>query len=730
MPFHKYKRSLINHLAIMLISGLLLGCQPVSAPKEKIPEKASSPDSLAEREVWKNNKFSMFIHFGVYSELGGVWQGERVEKGYSEQIMAHAGLYSDQYEKAARDFNPRHWNPDSIATLAKDAGMRSVVITAKHHDGFCLFKTNTTSFNIVDYTPWQKDLIAELAKACEKKRLGFGVYFSIIDWHLPPAYPISGHNADPIPPEHHKINLEQVQELMSNYGPISEIWFDMGANTLEQSKELTDLVHRLQPGCMVSGRVGNDQGDFNVMGDNFYPDFRMDVPWQTPASMFDETWGYRSWQERGKPLDKARKKLRSFVNVLSHGGNYLLNIGPKGNGSVVSFESEVLHQIGRWVNVNKEAVYGTSPNPFSVPLTFGEVTKKGNKLFLFVDSIPGSNRLELPGLKSKIVSARFLGSGIPVNFEQKDNLKTILWTDPAMADPMELPVVEVTLEELPDIKPESVIESVNEELVLTPQNATPIRSYTGSDYYTLIPSTTGMTWNFQPPSENYEALIYFSAYEKDRNIELTSQKGSFKVKLAGKEAGFINLTADSVSVSPAFRSRSFTGGLSDVHINVKATDQRHIDSAPWHGPDEINADGLAPLPRTAHYYFIEIESENDQQHSFTFSGNDGLQVWLNGHDQLLQRNQKEGSMMACTLVLSLKKGKNVLLVKNYNRHGTPDRFDIKSNPGAKWYTTRVSLQAGNDISSLTLKASNPVTPHAPIDLPNISLEITPLPETK
>src|SRR6478609_9649806 len=178
---------------------------------------------------WKDQKFSMFIHFGLYSHLGGVWDGKPVTKGLSEQIQAHAGIYSDTYAAVAKEFNPVNWNADSIALLAKAAGMRSIVITSKHHDGFCMFRTATTRFNIVDATPFKRDVIGELSEACRKHGLKFGLYFSLIDWHNPQASPISSHNSDFITPEHHQYNKNQVAELLSNYGTISELWFDMGS---------------------------------------------------------------------------------------------------------------------------------------------------------------------------------------------------------------------------------------------------------------------------------------------------------------------------------------------------------------------------------------------------------------------------------------------------------------------------------------------------------------------
>lgn len=303
-------------------------------------------------QLWLDQKFSMFIHFGLYSAYGGVYEGKPVTRGYSEQIQSFAGIFSDWYEGTAREFNPVQWNPDSIVSLAKEAGMQSIVFTSKHHDGFCMYHSDYTDFNIVDATPYGRDLMKELSEACKRGGIGFGVYYSLIDWHYPQAYPISSHNADPLTPEHYAYNLKQVEEIMTRYGDISEIWFDMGSLTPEQSKGLYELVNRLQPQCMVSGRLGNDYVDFAVMADNEYPDYQLGVTWQTAASMFDETWGYRSWQERGSVKEKVNEKIASLIRVVGAGGHYLLNIGPRGDGSVVEFEREVLRGVGEWLKSN------------------------------------------------------------------------------------------------------------------------------------------------------------------------------------------------------------------------------------------------------------------------------------------------------------------------------------------------------------------------------------------
>ena len=169
---------------------------------------------------WWGDKYSMFVHYGLYSIPGGVWNGNPVKDGYSEQILTFGIGFSDWYEAYTRKFDARNFDAEAIVALAKQGGMRSIVMTAKHHDGFCLFRTQTTSYNSFDGTPARRDLIGELAEACHRNGLGFGIYFSLIDWHFPAAVPFSSHNADPITPAHHEYNMAQVTELLTKYGAV------------------------------------------------------------------------------------------------------------------------------------------------------------------------------------------------------------------------------------------------------------------------------------------------------------------------------------------------------------------------------------------------------------------------------------------------------------------------------------------------------------------------------
>jgi alpha-L-fucosidase len=308
-------------------------------------------------------RFGMFIHWGLYAIPAGVWNGTPVS-GIGEWLMLRARVPVAEYEQLATRFNPVRFDADAWAGLAADAGAKYVVITAKHHDGFCMFKTRLTSYNIVDATPFGRDPLAELAQACQRRGLRFCFYYSQTqDWHHPNGngndwdyeeerQDFSGYVEEYVKP--------QVRELLTNYGPIGLIWFDTPKRmTSAQSQSLVDLVHQLQPACLVNGRIGNGLGDYAESGDNLIPSQAPSGDWEVPATIND-TWGFKTDDHQWKsPAELVRK----LVDTASKNGNYLLNVGPTAEGVIPEPSAERMRAIGQWLQINGSGIYGTRGGP-------------------------------------------------------------------------------------------------------------------------------------------------------------------------------------------------------------------------------------------------------------------------------------------------------------------------------------------------------------------------------
>ena len=644
---------------------------------------------------WHQNKYSMFIHFGLYSVYGGVYNGKPVTFGYSEQIQSFAGIFSDWYGDTALEFDPVKFNADEIVALAKEAGMRSIVITTKHHDGFCMFKTATTAYNSVDATPSKRDYVKELSDACRRGGINFAIYFSLIDWNFPHAYPISSHNCDFITPQHHEFTKAQVTELLTNYGPVSELWFDMGSNRPEQSKELYELVHKLQPNCMVSGRLGNGWYDFAVMADNTYPEGALQAPWQSAASMFDETWSYRSWQERGDKHVKAMEKLRSLINVVSHGGNFLLNIGPRGDGSVVEFESEVLKEIGAWLKTNGEAIYGTEASPFREDFAWGKSTRKGNKLYLILSGeypTNGTIELNMPGYKLQdskgiLASANMKGNKLMVNLPKEAyNDQTIQ-------------VVELTFDR--EVLPQASANTAR----------TSNYSYDCFDYYSNYRSTVSYDWTLAKKSNKVE--LTYTPEELGKEITMNAQL----VKLEGGKA--ITLKVDPKTewgkryiCGPEF---NLFDRASTIEASLEKLPLRKKGGA-W---KEVNDEKITlPVNLIEDYYLMQtVESPKAQDILLDVAAGNAIELFVNGVSVMKHLNPYRCTYREEKVLVHLEKGTNVIVLRAYNRFEKETSLLLRPSAEQVIYKQNVTLDAPAD--RVKVRRTGLATQHADTELHNL-----------
>ena len=330
-------------------------------------------------------KFGMFIHWGVYSKLGGVWKGVKIapethgsNATIGEWIMYSAKIPRNEYREVAKTFNPIGFNAEEWVKLAKEAGMRYIVAMPKHHDGFAMYHSKVTDYNIYDFTPFKRDPIEEIYKACQKYGIRMGIYYShSIDWmdggdagiaQAKKANPqikdtLTRNFWDPSPVSYQDYieskAKPQVKEILTKFPNLVEIWYDFPKYmNLQQSFDFYKLAYDYQPMCLINSRVGNDLGDMLTAGDNQIPtDINSKYKaWETPGTL-NNTWGYKSYDNDWKSLNEM---LFWIVEIASKGGNYLLNVGPDGNGVIPEGSVKILKEIGAWMKINGEAIYGTS----------------------------------------------------------------------------------------------------------------------------------------------------------------------------------------------------------------------------------------------------------------------------------------------------------------------------------------------------------------------------------
>jgi len=401
---------------------------------------------------WRDAKFGMFIHWGVYAQFAGVYKGHEQLRGGAEWIMNRSKIPVAEYQEMARSFNPVKYNPDAWVRMAKDAGMKYLIITAKHHDGFALFNSKASKWDITDATPYGKDLLKPLAEACKKHGIKLGFYYSQAqDWNNPggsvarkvmregwlnpdsakiDAYTLAnkGH-WDPAQMTKtfdqyiDDVAVPQVKELMTNYGDIAVLWWDTPTNMTDEAALKLQNALKSQPHIITNDRLKrpNFPGDTKTPEQKIPSQAELDgMDWETCMTM-NGTWGFRTADQKWKSTETL---IRNLADIASKGGNYLLNIGPKPDGTFPQESVDRLEEIGKWMKVNSESIYGTKSSPL-VPQQWGRVTRKdkakGTTLYFTVFNWPADGKLTISAIKNKVVSAKLLGSKDNVKAEIKGN---------------------------------------------------------------------------------------------------------------------------------------------------------------------------------------------------------------------------------------------------------------------------------------------------------------------
>ena len=402
-----------------------------------------------------DRKFGMFIHWGLYALPGGRHNGKVMEH-IGEWFQSYFRMPNEEYAKFAKDFNPVKFNADDWIRKAADAGIKYIVFTTKHHDGFCMYDTKVSDYNIVKMTPFGRDPLRELQHACAKYGVKLGVYYSHhLDWH-------EKDGGDPAPerglncggmhwgndwdfPNRSEKNIAnyfygkvipQITELLTNYGEICELWCDCPMDIKpEFSQALRAHVKKLQPDCMINSRIGNNCQDFVGLGDNQLLSNKLAYPVESPGTL-NNTWGFKYDDHNWKSTEQV---ITQLISLTEKNANYLLNVGPTAEGEFTPETDRIFAGIADWIRDKKDAIHASSPNPFPQELDFAFCTVKDNTLNLFLKKTPAE--LSLNGIRGKVVSAS-------VGFEQNGDRITLKLPD---FQGQFLPLVKLTFDSVPEI---------------------------------------------------------------------------------------------------------------------------------------------------------------------------------------------------------------------------------------------------------------------------------------
>jgi len=381
---------------------------------------------------FKEAKFGMFIHWGLFSQTGGSWQGKNYY-GISEWMMNRGKIPAADYASIAKRFNPTKFDANQWAQIAKDAGMKYMVVTAKHHEGFAMFDSKVSDFNIVKATPYGRDPMKALSQAARATGLQFGFYYSqYLDWHEPNG----GGNSWDFDPKNKDFalyyktkSIPQIKELVSNYGPLGLLWFDQsGGLDRVGTQNLINEVRAIQPKCLISSRVGNGLGDFKDYGDGEVPAVVTTPGAWEALFTHNDSWGYSKFDYNFKT---PKEIIRLLATVSSKGGNLILNVGPDSTGQIPLYSIKYLRKVGQWLKVNGDAIYGSTQG-FVGPQPWGVTTSKRGKLFLHVLERPRNGVILVPGITQTITGAQLLANQKALVFTKKGN--DLLVKLPALID--------------------------------------------------------------------------------------------------------------------------------------------------------------------------------------------------------------------------------------------------------------------------------------------------------
>ncbi len=527
-------------LGLLIFVFFLQSCTSRKGEEQKVwvdPLNETTEQRDARMEWWREARFGLFIHWGVYSVPAGTYNGERID-GIGEWILLRAKIPIAEYKEYARDFNPVNYDPEAWVKMAKDAGMKYIVITSKHHDGFALFDSKVSDWDIADASPYGKDLLKPLVKAAKKEGIKIGFYYSQAQDWTHPGGAKSGYDEGEYWDEAQagsfddylkEIAYPQVEEIFTNYD-IDILWWDTPRWMNKERAEILRPLISMKPGLITNNRLGG-----GYTGDSDTPEQHVPATgiegrdWEVCMTM-NHTWGYKSYDDDWKTTEDLLHKL---IDIASKGGNFLLNIGPKPDGTIPQASIDRLAEVGDWMNVNSESIYGTSASPFRRPW-WGRCTRKeldngDTRLYLQVFDWPEDNQLIIP-VENEAVQCYAL-SGTKQKFEVDKTDEGLLVQLAGEAPDEVSSVIVLDIKGSPAVPNQNIIQNENGVLLLNPEDGDlENRGYVSSNHAKLIRNTelsyitwketrTWMEWPVEIGAENnFDIYVTIATTSADNKI--------------------------------------------------------------------------------------------------------------------------------------------------------------------------------------------------------------------
>lgn len=531
----------------------------------------------ARMKWWREARFGMFIHWGLYAQAGGYWDGRRIN-GNAEWLLLMGKIPIDEYLSLSRTFNPTKFDADTWVRTAKDAGMRYIVITAKHHDGFAMYPSKFGPHHL-GRTLFQRDPLRELAEACRRHGVKLGFYYSHSqDWTNPGGVSVGGH-WDPKQKGDYDTFLEQlsapqVDELLTNYGDDvpAILWWDLALGINEPRADLFVNLLKKKPGIISNDRLGYYDGDY-ATPEQYVPSSPLGRDFETCMTITDN-WGHVA----GDPSLKSLKTIvRQLVDSAAAGGNYLLNVGPDHEGVIPGSQVQRLAEVGAWLELNGESIYGTSAGPFR-HLRWGRSTSRGSKTYLHVYRWPTDGRLLVP-IRNGVRSAKLLASDTPLVASDPTAEGVVLQVPMTCPDPIDT-VIELTVEgEIQPFVPVAV-PSANGVLTLTAADAELVGKHirlAGSDESSVIgywhAATDFVRWRVRTDrAREHEVRVTYACLPQYEGARFEVRIGESSIAgLSQKTPGWDELRTDILGIITIPAAGEHTG---EVRIIDRPTTQK------------------------------------------------------------------------------------------------------------------------------------------------------------